>query len=113
MICQRSCHDRRICEQQIPTRPEHSRPLGENPSPVGKVVDRINADDGIKRTVLEGQRFLSIIHLKRSQFGQTEAGGLLLTCSDCIRMKIEPDNGSSRLCGHSQRRPSRSAGNVQ
>ena len=45
--------DDRVGEQEVAARPEHAMPLPQHRRPVGQVVDRVDADDGVERCLLE------------------------------------------------------------
>src|SRR5262249_35693861 len=45
-----------VGEEQPPSRSQHSRPLAEQAGPVGKVIDRVDADERIEGAVLERER---------------------------------------------------------
>src|SRR5438445_9890852 len=112
-VRQRTGHCDGVGKQHPSPRLQQSGPLGNHLSPVGKMVDRVNAGDCIKRGVGERQSLCRIRNLKFSAWGQAPLSCERSCCRNGLLMNVNPHYGTAGLRGHAQPRTTGSTSNIQ
>src|SRR2546425_1217374 len=112
LIGERPGHDDRIGEQEPAAGFEHPGPFGQNVDPVRQVVDRVDADQRVERTRLEGKRLAGIDAIEPGALGQPVHPRLLPRDGDGLVLDIDAEDLAAGETRDAQRRPSRAAGDV-
>src|SRR3989449_7281564 len=92
VIGERPGHDDRIGEQESAAGFEHPGPIGQNVHAVRQMVDRVDADQGVERSRLEGKSLAGIDALEPGALGQPVHPRLFPRHGDRLLLDIDPED---------------------
>jgi hypothetical protein len=105
--------DDRVGEQRPSAGREQPVPFPEHGRPVGQVVDRVDADDGVEAGVLERQRPAGVGLMEAGEPVEALPPGQLAGGLDRVAVAVDADDLGASRAGQPARRPAGPAGHVQ
>src|SRR5262249_3238594 len=105
-------HDKWVGEDNPSSRPEQTLPVGKYRPAIGKMVDRIDAQDRVERGVLEGQLSTRIGLEERCARLEPRVAGRRFCDRHCLLVELDPGDQTSRLPRDVQGGTTRTASNI-
>lgn len=88
-------------------------PVTQDCRPLGKVIDRVVAEEGVERLVREREPPPGIRHSERNERLQVLLPRALFGGLDSVGIDVDPDTRGAGLEGHATRDSTRSAGDLE
>jgi hypothetical protein len=110
---ERAGHDQWVAEEQPTARPQQAKPVGNDPAPIGEMVDCVDAENRIERPAFERQRFAGVGPHEPRLRREARLEGLSVSRGHRLRIQLDADDLASRVPRQVERRAARPAGDVE